>query len=143
MITTLLVDDNETFVTLAVRMLAENFASDIVVVGTAFDGEQGLLKAAALRPRLVLMDLIMPGLSGLQVIPALREHSPQSYIIALSVLSSDGYRQAALDAGADAFMIKSQLGAALPAILRSLNGSSPALTAAGDLPESIGAYLRY
>ncbi len=122
MIRTMLVDDNETFVMLATRMLAENYPTEISVVGTASDGEQALLKAFALRPRLILIDLIMPGLSGLQVIPTLREQLPRSFIVALSVLSTEGYRQAALDAGADELLVKSQLGADLISILRGLDG---------------------
>lgn len=125
MISTLLVDDNEAFVAVAGETLRHRFGSQVALVGIATDGEQALLKAVALRPRLVLIDLIMPGLSGLQVIPTLREHSPQSWIIGLSVRDDEASRRAGLDAGAHFIIGKSQLGSALPAMLLELAANPP------------------
>ncbi len=116
-----MVDDNETFLLLAGRLLRENFAGQLRLVASASRAEVALGQAHALHPNLILIDLIMPGISGLQVIPQLRELLPGSTIIALSVLNADGYRDAALGAGADDFMVKSHLGTALAPILRRMD----------------------
>ncbi len=120
-ITAMLVDDNETFLMLAGRLLKENFPGELRLVASASRAEVALGQAVALHPGLILIDLIMPEVSGLQVIPQLRELLPGSMIIALSVLNTDGYRDAALGAGADEFMVKSHLGAGLAAILRRMD----------------------
>lgn len=133
-ITAMLVDDNETFLMLAGRLLRENFQGELRLVATAAQAEVALREAVALRPRLILIDLIMPGVSGLQVIPQLRELLPGSMIVALSVLNTDCYKDAALGAGADEFMVKSHLGAGLAAVLRRMGLA----TKATELPAHYG-----
>lgn len=124
-ISTLLVDDNQDYLEVAGRTLRRCYDAQLTLVGAAFDGEQALRQAAALRPRLVLIDLMMPGLSGLQVIPALREHCPESWIVALSVRGDDRRNRAALEAGAHFVIFKSQLESALQAMLPGVGASLP------------------
>ena len=116
-ISILLVDDNPSFLRIATRFLQEH--DDVVVVGTGGGGEEALALAQDLQPDIVLIDLAMPGLTGLATIPLLRVMLPKVGIIALTVLDTNGYRQAALAAGADDFVAKASLDTdLLPAIRR-------------------------
>jgi DNA-binding NarL/FixJ family response regulator len=116
-ISLLLVDDNPTFLEMATRFLQGH--EDLAVVGTARGGEEALKQARDLHPDVVLLDLAMPKLNGLGVIPHLRSTLPDMGIIVLTLLDASAYRQAALDAGADDFVSKTALVAdLLPAIRR-------------------------
>jgi DNA-binding NarL/FixJ family response regulator len=118
-ISLLLVDDSATFLRLVSRFLSEQYPDEVVIVGVADGGEAGLAQAHALRPDIVLIDLVMPGLPGLKAIPLLRAALPNLNIIALTLMEPNGYRQAALAAGADEFVSKATLATdLLPAIRR-------------------------
>jgi len=117
MISVLLVDDNPTFLRIAARFLQSQ--EGVVVVGTASGGKESLVKAKELQPQVILLDLAMPDLPGLEAIPRLRDMLPEAGIIALTLLDTKGYRQAALAAGADDFIPKVALNTdLLPAIRR-------------------------
>jgi len=111
------VDDNPTFLRILTDFLDEE--EEILVVGTAGSGEEALAKAKELQPQVILLDLAMPGLGGLETIPHLRSMLPDVSIIVLTVLDTNGYHQAALAAGADDFVAKANLSTDLiPAIQR-------------------------
>ena len=117
LISVLLVDDNPTFLRIVTRYLQEH--DDISIVGTANDGYEALHQAKLLHPQVVVLDLAMPGMNGLETIPQLRSFLPKTRIIALTLLDTNGYRQAALDVGADSFVPKTGLNEKLlPAIRR-------------------------
>jgi two-component system response regulator NreC len=116
-ISVLLVDDNLTFLRIATRFL--DAYDDVVVVGTVSEGETALAQAQALQPDVVLVDTAMSSLQGgLKFIPQLREVLPRVGIIALTLIGTDGYRQAALEAGADDFVPKAAMGADLLSAIR-------------------------
>lgn len=97
--------------------MQEQGHDDVIVVGAAGGGEKGLIQAQEQRPDIVLLDLRMPGLSGLETIPLLRSMLPDVGIIALTLWRANGYREAALAAGADDFLSKFVLNTdLLPAI---------------------------
>jgi two-component system response regulator NreC len=115
----LLVDDNPGFLRILTAFLERYGNAGIVVAGTALGGKEGLTKAQSLRPQVILIDLSMTDLHGLQAIPQLRSMLPDAAIIALTFLDSDTYRQAALAAGANDFVAKAKLDTdLLPAIWR-------------------------
>ena len=129
-ISVLLVDDNPAFLRIVTRFLQQH--EDVVVVGAAGGGEEVLALAQDLQPDIVLIDLAMPGLSGLETIPRLRAVLPEVGIIALTVLDTSSYRQAALEAGANDFVPKASLNTELlPAIRRVVQGGSSRPRAAG------------
>ena len=124
-ISILLVDDNSAFLRMATRFLQEHCGNMVVVVGVAGGGEEALVKAQDLRPEVVLLDLAMPDLPGLEVIPRLRAALPEVGIVVLTLLDVAAYRQAALEAGADGFVSKATLGAdLLPAIQQAVQARS-------------------
>jgi DNA-binding NarL/FixJ family response regulator len=118
LISVLLVDDNPTFLRVATRYLQQQ--EDMIVVGVAPSGEKGLAEAIKLQPKIVLLDLAMPDLSGLELIPRLKEAHPGICIIALTVLNTEGYRRAALEAGADEFLPKAVMATELLPTIRRL-----------------------
>jgi DNA-binding NarL/FixJ family response regulator len=116
-ISLLLVDDNPAFLRIVTRFLQQQ--DDLMVAGAARGGQEALALAQDLRPDIVLIDLAMPGLSGLETIPRLRAILPQVGIIALTMLDTNSYWQAALAAGANDFVPKASLDTdLLPAIRR-------------------------
>ena len=112
----LLVDNHEAFLHFATEFLQRHH--DLVVVATACGGEEALAQAQALRPEVIVIDLNMPGLSGLETIPRLRTMLPEVGIIALTLLAPNTYRRPALAAGADDFVDKADLSTDLPLTIR-------------------------
>ena len=111
----MLVEDNIAFLNIAAGFLVDH--EKLFVVGTAQNGDEALSMAANLHPDVVLLDVNMPGLSGIETSPYLRQILPEAGIIILSFQNSDSYREAALVAGADDFIPKDTLAYALiPAI---------------------------
>lgn len=106
-ISVLLVDDNYAFLHITTRFLQTH--NDVRVAGSFSGGKEALSRARDLRPDIILIDLAMPDIPGLEVIPRLREVLPEAGIIAMTFLDTDGYRQAALAAGADDFVSKATL----------------------------------
>jgi CheY-like chemotaxis protein len=103
----LLVDDSPDFLKVASRFL--RLLPGLRVAGVADGGYAALAQAAMLKPDLVLIDLNMGDLSGLEAIPRLRALLPEARIIALTMMEASSHRQAALDAGADEFVTKARL----------------------------------
>jgi CheY-like chemotaxis protein len=116
-ISVMLVDDNSVFLRVATQFLEAH--DGVVVVGTAGGGEEALARVKDLQPQVILIDLAMPDLPGLQAIPRLRSALPEASIVALTAMNTKGFRRAALDAGADVFIPKVAMRAdLLPAIRR-------------------------
>jgi DNA-binding NarL/FixJ family response regulator len=111
----LLIDDNAAFLRAAGDFLRGH--ADIILVCALLGAGDALARVEALRPDVVLVDLGMPDISGLDLIPRLRAARPRMGIIALSFLDVEAYREAALAAGADAFIAKAaSVSALLPGI---------------------------
>ncbi len=87
------------------------------VVSEAADAEQAIQRAEELHPSIVLLDITLPGMSGLQAAPKIHAVSPDSRIIFLSQHDSPQIVKAAMSAGAHAYVVKSDAGYdLLPAI---------------------------
>ena len=79
---------------------------DVEVVGEAADGRQGVEQAASLGPDVVLMDIRMPGLNGLEATRALHARPDPPRVIVLTTFDADEHVLGALSAGADGFLLK-------------------------------------
>ncbi len=118
-ISVLLVDDNPGFLRIEKMFLEENYAHAMVVSGIATGAEEALHQARQLKPELVCLDISMPGISGLELIPQLKQLLPQVRIIMLTLWAKRAYREAALAAGADDLVAKGAMASDLfPAIQR-------------------------
>jgi DNA-binding NarL/FixJ family response regulator len=129
-ISVLLVDDNPVFLRITTRFLQQH--DDIVVVGAASGGQEALALTQDLQPDIVVIDLAMPGLSGLATIPLLQIVLPEVGIIALTVLGTNSYRQAALAAGANDFVPKASLDTDLLLAIRRVAQADPSRPRAAD-----------
>jgi DNA-binding NarL/FixJ family response regulator len=88
-------------------------------VGEAGDGEEALRLAETLHPDVVLMDLAMPRMSGLEITRRLKSRWPNVAVVMITVHDDEVYRRTALAAGAAAFLVKKTLGVDLwPTLLR-------------------------
>lgn len=103
-ISVLLVDDHTLFRS-GIRSLLQRHA-DFTVVGEAADGVEGIKRAKQLRPDVVLLDLNMPGMSGLETLQLLLQDCPDIAVILLTVSEEAEDLTAALQAGARGYLIK-------------------------------------
>lgn len=101
----ILIADDHDLVRVGLRhMLAS--VEDFLVVGEAASGEEALDQAAALKPDVVLMDIRMPGIGGLEATVRMERRAPQSRVIALTACADDPFPDRLLDAGARGFLTK-------------------------------------
>jgi DNA-binding NarL/FixJ family response regulator len=117
----LLVDDNKVFLTAVSKFLARLPGAD--VVAQAQNGPDALHMAAQLQPDLVLLDIAMPGMDGLEVVRAMQAWPRPPCRVLLSMHDGAGYRAAALEAGAMALVGKGDFVADLLPIIESLMAS--------------------
>lgn len=130
MIRVLVVDDDPLVRSALGLMLGGR--SDVTVVGEASDGREGVTLAASLRPDVVLMDIRMPRLDGLDATRELHAQPDPPRVIVLTTFDADDHVVQALAAGADGFLLKdTPPGEILAAIRRVVDGEpmlSPSVT---------------
>jgi DNA-binding NarL/FixJ family response regulator len=139
----LLVDDNPHFLRVLDRFLA-TFGDDAVrVVGSVVGGRDAVAQAAWLRPDVILLDLKMPDVPGLQLLPELRRMLPEAILVALTLMESDEFREDALAAGADAFVSKASLESDLIPAIQRLAARAPRYTPAPDPEREVRDSVRW
>ena len=111
----LLVDDSDTFLA-ALREYVEEY-SQIIVTATAKSGEQAVALAELLSPDVVLMDLDMPGIGGIEATRIIKSLPRPPLVAVVTLHDAAQMRRAGLDAGADFFMVKSRLHEEFPGML--------------------------
>lgn len=114
----LLVDDSPAILDSVERFL--NADKRIRIVGRASNGVEALALNAHYRPAVVLMDITMPVMDGLDATRHLKSLSAAPQVILMSIHDAAGYVEAALAAGADAFVTKARLARDLPVVLAPL-----------------------
>jgi len=114
----LLVDD-QSLVRMGFRMILEA-ETDITVVGEAGDGAAAVSMAAALRPDVVLMDVRMPGVDGIDATAAITAAGGAAKVLILTTYDLDHYVYAGLRAGASGFLLKDAPPADLLAAIRTV-----------------------
>jgi two-component system, NarL family, nitrate/nitrite response regulator NarL len=101
----ILIIDDHPLLRKGLRQLAD-FSPEIEIVGEADNGTQGLAMVRETQPDLVLLDLYMPGMKGLQVLKALKQLEPAPRVIMLTVSDAQEDAVAALRGGADGYLLK-------------------------------------
>jgi NarL family two-component system response regulator LiaR len=126
----LLVDDHE-MVRSGLEVFLEAF-DDLELVGEASNGEEAIQRCAELQPDVVLMDLVMPVMGGIEATRAIRAAHPQIHIVALTSFNEEDLVQGALSAGAVGYLLKNtsidQLSDAIHAAYQGESRLSPETT---------------
>lgn len=122
MITVLLVDDHA-YIRKGIRYLLAA-TGDIEVVATAANGIDAIIKARSLRPDIVIMDLSMPFVDGLEATRQIRMDCPRARILTLSLHGDPEYVKRSLEAGAHGYVLKEKVTSELLDAIRSLYSGS-------------------
>ena len=101
----ILIADDHGLIRTGLRALLHS-VDDITVVGEAQDGNDVLSQVAELKPDIVLMDISLPGLSGIEATRQVREISPATRVLALTVHEDEGMLREMLRAGAHGYILK-------------------------------------
>jgi DNA-binding NarL/FixJ family response regulator len=109
MMTRILIVDDHAVVREGTRQLLEREA-DLVVVGETGSGEEAIQLAVRLRPDVILLDLALPDLNGIEVARQLRRTAPESRVVVLSAYENESYVRTAIEAGAVAYLLKTMHG---------------------------------
>jgi DNA-binding NarL/FixJ family response regulator len=115
--TTVLIADDQALVRVGLRKIVEN-DPETAVVGEAADGEDAVAAANALRPDVVLMDIRMPVLDGIEATRRIVRAQPSTRVLILTTFGLDSYVYDSLRAGASGFMLKDAPPEAITAAVR-------------------------
>jgi DNA-binding NarL/FixJ family response regulator len=98
------------------------------VVGTASDGSEAVRTAAELQPELVLLDLSMPGIGGLEALPQIREAAPACEVVVLTASGTEDNLLGAIRGGAAGYLLKSESPERIVEFLRGVARGEAALS---------------
>ncbi|MBD7980161.1 response regulator transcription factor [Oerskovia merdavium] len=118
----LLVDD-QALLRLGFRLVIES-EPDLEVVGEASDGQVAIAQTAALAPDVVVMDIRMPGMDGIEATRRIVAEHPATRVLVLTTFDVDEYAFAALRSGASGFLLKNALPEELVAAIRTVAAGS-------------------
>jgi DNA-binding NarL/FixJ family response regulator len=120
----ILIADDHGIVRTGLRLLLDRFP-DMEVVGEAADGREAVRLAHELKPDIIIMDIGMPLLNGLDAAVHIVRENERSGIIILSMHTDESYVLRALDAGAKGYLLKDHAEEDLEAAVRSVHGGKP------------------
>jgi DNA-binding NarL/FixJ family response regulator len=134
---TIVVADDDPQYREIVRYLLAAASDTVTIVAEAEDGEDALEIVLRVRPDIVITDLIMPRLNGVQLTSRIRQELPDTKVILISSYTEDAYRLMVSDSGADVFISKQVIATTLLPAIRDLirrrfSGGG------GPLPAAIG-----
>ncbi|HEY6140315.1 MAG TPA: response regulator transcription factor [Thermoanaerobaculia bacterium] len=119
--TVVLIEDNPVFLRLLTTFFERAEPQRFRIAGTARSGETGVEVVEQLQPDGVVVDLKLPGMSGLDVISRLRSRDARVALVALTSAEPDAFRDPVVEAGADGFVTKDRLTTdLLPALRRAV-----------------------
>ncbi len=127
----ILLADDHTLFRAGIKALLQNLG-DLQVVGEAENGREALRLVEALRPDVLLVDIGMPELNGLEVAERVSKEFPGVHVIILSMHATDEYARRAVRAGASGYVLKgastAELDLAVRAVARGQSYLSPAIS---------------
>lgn len=101
---------------------------DVEIVGEASNGRDAVQSIGTLRPHLVLMDLSMPGMNGIEAIRDIKRRYPETRVLVLTIHKADEYIHESLRAGADGYLLKDATHDELRVAIRSVLSGKPYLS---------------
>lgn len=124
----MLADDH----TLVLEGLSKLLQSDVELVGSASSGSEAVEMAATLQPDILLMDISMPGMNGIDAAKKLKERAPNVKVVAVTMHNSPTYLRESLKAGMMGYVLKqsaaSELGAAVQTVMKNERYVTPLLS---------------
>ncbi len=120
MISVVLVDDHAV-VRSGLRLLLEA-QEDIEVVGEAGNAKDAVFRARAFKPNVILLDVVMPGESGIEALPKLLKESPDTRVLVLSMQDDPSYVREAFAAGASGYVLKEAADEEVVSAVREIAG---------------------
>lgn len=132
----ILLADDHRMVRQGFKLILES-QEDMEVVGEAGNGREAVEKATALQPDVVVMDVTMPELNGIEATRRLRAAAPYSHVLALSVHRDGVYVREMVRAGAEGYILKESADTELLAAVRAVSDGNSYLS-----PEVAGAVLK-
>ena len=117
--TRILLADDHALVRAGIRALLEK-QDDMEIVGEAADGQEALKTVAELRPDVIIMDIAMPGMGGIEATKRIKSQYPHVQILALTMLEDERYFFEIIQAGASGFIVKGALPDELLSALRAV-----------------------
>ena len=112
MISRIVLADDHPIVRQGLRTLLES-QPEFQVVGEAENGLTAISLVEQLKPDILILDIMMPGLNGLEVVKRVRQNTPQTQVVVLSLHSNEPYVLEALRSGAAAYVLKASSNASL------------------------------
>jgi DNA-binding NarL/FixJ family response regulator len=142
MATEIIVVDDQELMRLGFRMVI-NSQPDLKVIGEAGDGAQAITAARVLQPDLIIMDIRMPYVDGLEAARQIMREDPRARIILVTTFDLDDYVEAGLQAGVRGFLLKDVTPARLLAAIRAVQAGELVLPAqaAGESGSSSASAL--
>ncbi len=139
----LLVDDQKLFVE-SLKYVLDSRAPDIEVIGIARDGQEAIARAHSERPDVVLMDVRMPGVDGVEATKAIRQLHPETRVLMLSTFEEDDLVSEAIRQGAVGYLVKNiapekvidSVRAVMAGILQISPGAARAVMKKGAMPRT-------
>ena len=119
-VTTVVVVDDDPDYLWVVRFILESGPDQTAIVGEAGSGEEALALVLHKRPDVVIADLMMPRLNGLDLTRRIKQARPQTKILMMSAYTEDTYRRLASVSGADGFVNKNLIQTALVPAIREI-----------------------
>jgi two-component system, NarL family, response regulator NreC len=117
----IVVVDDHAVVRTGLRLLLDAEA-DFEVVGEAGDARAAVFEVRAQKPDVVLLDVVMPGESGIEALPKLKHEAPDARVLVLSMQDDPRYVREAFAAGADGYVLKEAADAEVVAAVREIAG---------------------
>jgi two-component system response regulator NreC len=121
-ISVVLVDDHAV-VRSGLRLLLEA-QDDIEVVGEAGNARDAVFRTRAFKPDVILLDVVMPGESGIEVLPKLLKESPETKVLVLSMQDDPSYVREAFAAGAQGYVLKEAADEEVVSAVREIAGGA-------------------
>ncbi|MGA3325339.1 MAG: response regulator transcription factor [Terriglobia bacterium] len=123
----LIADDDQKFRIFIRRVLEAQ--ANLAVIGEAQDGEEAVKKAQEMKPEMVIMDMDMPGIDGLEAARRVKASLPRAVVVMFSPAEGTAYRDAAARSGADEFLLKT---ASILQIHSTIRGCCPSKGVSGE-----------